>query len=78
MKPKDAIFDHKKFRAAALASLVAFLGAYASGLSDTGDFIRALGNVDWTLVVGPWLAAIVGQGLADFGKERVSKSPVEE
>lgn len=64
------MFQHKKFRAALLASLIALLGGYATGLAETGDFVQALMSVDWTAVIGPWLAAIAAQGVADFGKER--------
>lgn len=64
------MFQHKKFQAALLASLIALLGGYATGLTETGDFAQALVSVDWTAVIGPWLAAIVAQGVADLGKEK--------
>lgn len=64
------MFEHKKFRAALLASLIALLGGYASGLAESGDLIQALTRVDWTAVIAPWLFAIAGQGLADWGKEK--------
>lgn len=64
------MFEHKKFRAALLASLIALLGGYSAGLAETADFVQALMSVDWTAVVAPWIAAIVAQGVADFGKEK--------
>jgi hypothetical protein len=65
------LFQHKKFRAALLASLAAFLGEYAAALATTyGDFWQALSLVNWTLVTAPWMVAIGAQGIADHGKER--------
>lgn len=64
------MFEHKKFRAALVASLIALCGGYSAGLAEVGDFIQALTFVDWTAVIVPWLFAIAGQGLADLGKEK--------
>jgi hypothetical protein len=66
------MFQHKKFQAALLASLIALLGGYATGLAETGDFVQALMSVDWTATIAPWLAAIAAQGVADFGKEKAA------
>ena len=65
------MFQHKKFQAALIASLVALLGGYSTGLAESGDFLQALARVDWTAVIVPWLVAIGAQGVADFGKEKV-------
>lgn len=73
------MFQHKKFRAALVASLVALTGGYSSGLAEVGDFVQALTFVDWTAVIVPWLFAIAGQGLADWGKEKakVQQRPLQ-
>lgn len=64
------LFQSKKFKATLIASLTALLGGYASGLADTGDFLKALALVDWTLVISPWFLYVGAQGVADIGKER--------
>lgn len=64
------MFQHKKFQAALLASLIALFGGYASGLAKANDFVLALTYVDWTNVIIPWLFAIAGQAAADLGKEK--------
>lgn len=65
------LFSHKKFKAAAISSLAAFLGEYGAALATTyGDFLQALSLVNWSLVVAPWMVAIGAQGIADHGKER--------
>ena len=64
------MFKHKKFQAALIASLIALFGGYSTGLAESGDFAKALAFVDWMAVAAPWGAAILGQGIADFGKEK--------
>lgn len=64
------LFKRKKFQAALIASLAAFLGQYAAGLATTGDYAAALATVNWDIVAAPWLVAIGAQGLADLGKEK--------
>lgn len=61
-------FDgYKKILAAALASILAFVG-----------FLNGLTVAEIAVIVGPLMLYIPGQGLADFGKERarVEKSRI--
>jgi len=57
--PVLPILESKKFLAAALASVVAFLGLE-----------RGMDYGQIAFVVGPLLAYVGGQALADVGKER--------
>lgn len=62
--PIPAEFRSKKFRAAALASLLSFAGVH-----------QGMPLKDIAMVIGPLLVYIGGQSLADFGKERVALDP---
>lgn len=54
------ILQSKKFQAALVAFLVALLH----------ELVPALQETDLTLILAPFIAYILGQGLADFGKEK--------
>ena len=53
------ILTSKKFQAAILAAILAFLGHYLE-----------MDNAQILMIIGPLTAYIVGQGVADIGKEK--------
>lgn len=60
MKTLKDLLNSKKFQAALIGLAVTIAEA----------FIPALENVDLTSVLAVLIAYIIGQGIADFGKER--------
>lgn len=66
------IWNHKKFQAGIVSSLMLLLAQLGPALEVSATFWSAVGSItpsQWWLIIGPILAAIGFQGVADIGKE---------
>ncbi len=66
------IWNHKKFQAGIVTALTLLVGILGPALEASPTFWAAVGSItpaEWLLIVGPILTAILGQGVADIGKE---------
>ncbi len=66
------IWEYKKFQAGIVSSLMLLLAQLGPALEVSATFWAAVGSItpsQWWLIIGPILAAIGFQGVADIGKE---------